>query len=187
MLVAVAVVSGLVWGLVRAGGGSEGVPGAPQAGPPSSDPLNAGEFSYEVVAGPTTDTDCSANSYGQMVDWFAEHPCENVFRGLYITTEGEARALVSVVLVTMPDASQAQQLKAVTDTDATGNIEDLARNGTVNLPKAPSVARGEYHSQIDGHQVTIVEANFYDEHSDPELLRTITADAAKLTEHLTAG
>src|SRR5690606_40353383 len=71
-LVGVAVVAGCVWGLIRSGGGG-GVTGTPEPAPPPSttNPLTSGRFSYEVVAGPTTATDCSANSYGDMVEWFA--------------------------------------------------------------------------------------------------------------------
>jgi hypothetical protein len=185
-LVLVAVVAGLVWGLLRSGSGG-GVVGTPQAAPTSANPLTDGRFSYETVAGPVEATDCSANSYGEMVGWFAEHPCEKVLRGLYTVQEGEARALVSVVLVVMPDAALAQQLKAVTDTDGTGNVNDLVRDGTANLPGAPVVARGKYYSEVDDREVTIVEANFYGEHSDEQLLADISRDAARLAEHLTSN
>lgn len=186
VLAGVAVVAGLVWGLVRAGGGG-GVVGTPEAAVPSSNPLTAGTFSYEVVSGPLETTDCSGNSYGDMIEWFSQHPCEKVIRGLYTVQQDEARALVSVVLVVMPDAAQAQQLKAVTDTTGTGNVNDLVRDGTATLPRAPVVANGKYHSEADGQQVTIVETNFFGEHSDDELLAEIAGDAARLSEHLTAG
>ncbi len=184
-LVGVAVVAGLVWGIVRSGGDG-GVVGTPQAAAPTTDPLTDGRFSYEEVAGPVEAGDCSANSYGDMVGWFSEHPCEKVLRGLYTVREGEARALVSVVVVVMPDASGAQHLKAVTDTDGTGNVNDLARDETVTIPGAPVVAQGEYHSEVDGREVTIVEANFFGDHSDEQLLTDISQDAARLAEHLTS-
>ncbi|EID52682.1 hypothetical protein [Saccharomonospora xinjiangensis] len=185
VLVGVAVVAGLFWGLIRSGDG--GVVGTPQAGAPSSDPLKDGRFDYEVVTGPVEATDCSANAYGDMIQWFADHPCEKVLRGLYTVQEGEARALVSVVLVVMPENAQAQQLKAVTDTDGTGNVNDLVRDGTATLPKAPVVAQGEYHSEVNGREVTIVEANFFEGHSDAQLLAEIGEDAARLSEHLSEG
>lgn len=185
-LVGVAVVAGLVWGIVRSGGDG-GVVGTPQAAPPTGNPLTDGRFSYDVVAGPVEAADCSANSYGKMIDWFSQHPCEKVLRGLYTVQEGEARALVSVVVVVMPDDSGAQQLKAVTDTDGTGNVHDLARDETVTLPGAPVVAQGEYHSEVDGREVTIVEANFFGGHSDGQLLADISQDAVGLAEHLAAG
>ncbi|WP_252365146.1 hypothetical protein [Saccharomonospora piscinae] len=186
LLVGVAVVVGLVWGLLRSGGDG-GVQGTPEAAEPPASPLTSGPYTYEVVGGPEEATDCSANSYGDMIDWFAGNPCERVLRGLYTVQEGQARALVSVVTVTMPAGGAAQQLKAVTDTDGTGNVHDLARDGTVQLPGAPVVANGEYHSVVDGRDVTIVEAAFFAEHSDPALLEKISTDAVRLTEHLRAG
>ena len=114
-----------------------------------------------------------------MVEWYAERPCEQVVRGLYVTEEGDARALVSVVLVTMPDESLAQQLKAVTDTDGTGNVNDLVRDGTASLPRAPVMIPGQYHSEVEGREVTIVETDFFDEHTDPDLLHDISVDAAR--------
>ncbi|MGC7100031.1 hypothetical protein ACPZ19_35580 [Amycolatopsis lurida] len=179
-LVLVALVSGLVWWLIR----YEAEPEV-QAQP---DPLVSGEFKYERVAGPVTSTDCAGNAYGEIKRWFAEHPCQRVVRALYVTNAGEgARALVSVVLVTMPDPELAAQLKAVTDTDNTGNINDLLRDGTAKLPKAPEVAKGNYESKASGAEVTIVEGDFYDKHKDDPLLKRVTADALRLSEALRPG
>nr|WP_085977968.1 hypothetical protein [Saccharomonospora marina] len=179
-LVAVAVVSGLVWWLIRSGGGVSGEPAAPTP----ANPLTSGEFSYTVVAGPQTSTDCAGNAYGDVANWFVQHPCERVVRALYTTRSGEARALVSVVVVTMPTATQAQQLKLITDTDGTGNVNDLVRDGTASLPGAPSVAGGEYHSKSEGKEVTIVESEFYGDHADDALLTRIGSDALRLSEAL---
>ncbi|UJW31874.1 hypothetical protein L3Q67_43100 [Saccharothrix sp. AJ9571] len=179
-LVLVAVVSSLVWWLIR----YEAEPEV-QAQP---DPLVSGEFKYERVAGPVTSTDCAGNAYGEIERWFAAHPCQRVVRALYVTNAGEgARALVSVVLVTMPDPELAAQLKAVTDTDDTGNINDLVRDGTAKLPKAPEVAKGNYESKASGADVTIVEGDFYDKHKDDPLLKRVTTDALRLSEALRPG
>ncbi|AXB49194.1 hypothetical protein A4R43_41035 [Amycolatopsis albispora] len=179
-LVLVALVSGLVWWLIR----YEAEPEV-QAQP---DPLVSGEFKYERVAGPATSADCAGNSYGEIKRWFGEHPCQRVVRALYVTNAGEgARALVSVVLVTMPDPELAAQLKAVTDTDNTGNISDLLRDGTANLPKAPDVAKGNYESKVSGAEVTIVEGDFYDKHKNDQLLKRITTDALRLSDALRPG
>nr|WP_208416593.1 hypothetical protein [Saccharomonospora amisosensis] len=179
-LVAVAVVSGLVWWLIRSGGGVSGQVAAPT----EENPLTSGEFSYTVVAGPQTSTDCAGNAYGDVASWFTQHPCERVVRALYTTRSGEARALVSVVVVTMPTATEAQQLKLITDTDGTGNVNDLVRDGTASLPGAPSVAGGEYHSKSEGKEVTIVESEFYGEHTDDALLPRIGSDALRLSAAL---
>ncbi|PXY27964.1 hypothetical protein BAY60_16590 [Prauserella muralis] len=180
-LVAVAVVAGLIWGLLRTSG--SGVEG--QAEPTvTEDPLTSGAFDYTVVAGPQRSTDCAGNAYGDVADWLASTPCSRLDRALYTTGSGEARALVSVVLVTMPDAGGARQLKAITDTEGTGNINDLVRDGTANLPGAPEVAGGEYASTAEGSEVTIVEAAYFGERAADDTLARIAADALRLSAAL---
>ncbi|ASR39152.1 hypothetical protein BAY61_10345 [Prauserella marina] len=180
-MVAVAVIAGLVWWLVRHDGGPGDV-----AAPPSEqqqeepDPLTSGEFHYQTAGGPLISDDCVANSYGKVVAWFENHPCKRVSRALYAVEHEGARALVSVVLVTMPSANEAQQLKLTTDTDGTGNINDLIRDETVTIPDAPNVAQGEYASKVEDTDVIIVEAAFFGDHDDADLLARIGSDALRL-------
>ncbi|MBK1788569.1 hypothetical protein JHE00_29940 [Prauserella sp. ASG 168] len=178
-LLAVALVAGLVWWFIRSGSDETA---AIEPTPTQEDPLTSGAFDYTTVAGPEVSDDCEANSYGDVVDWFADHPCERVSRALYTTETDGARALVSVVVVTMPQASDAQQLKAVTDTEGTGNVNDLVRDESVSLPGAPNVAQGEYASRAEDKKVTIVEAAFFGEHTDDELIARIGDDALRLAE-----
>ncbi|MBB3051363.1 hypothetical protein FHS23_002386 [Prauserella isguenensis] len=177
-LVAIALVSGLVWWLIR----YEPVGDDPQPTAQQEDPLTSGEFDYTRVAGPEISAGCAANSYGDLVGWFREHPCEQVHRSLYETRSQDARALVSVVVVTMPGQTGAQQLKVTTDTDGTGNVNDLVRDGTANLPGAPNVATGEYASRVVGNRLTVVETQFFsDTPGSPDLLGEIAHDALRLS------
>lgn len=175
-LVAVAIVSGLVWWLIR----HDDVAAANEAATQEQSAPPAGEFQFSAVSEPVSVSDCVANSYGKIKDWFAEHPCTKLDRTLHVTDVEGKRALVSVALVTMPDQAQATQLKAITDTDNTGNVNDLVRDGSVQIPGAPNVAQGEYQSKADGATVTIVEANFFDGHEDAALLPRIANDAVRL-------
>ncbi|MCR3718571.1 MULTISPECIES: hypothetical protein [Prauserella salsuginis group] len=176
-LVAIAVVSGLVWWLIRYEPAGQDPTAAPQ-----QNPLTSGEFDYTQVAGPEISAGCAANAYGDVVGWFREHPCEQVHRSLYETRAQDARALVSVVVVTMPGQTGAKQLKVTTDTDGTGNVNDLIRDGTANLPGAPNVATGEYASRVVGNRLTIVETQFFaDSAGPPELLGEIAHDALRLS------
>ncbi|MEU6644881.1 hypothetical protein ABZ863_20295 [Saccharomonospora sp. NPDC046836] len=181
-LLAVAVVAGFGWWLIRQDSGTS-TPDVAET-PMPDDPLVSGEFTYTTVAGPDISTDCSGNSYGDVAEWFTEHPCTRVSRALYSTGTGDERTLVSVVLVTMPTENEAQQLKVITDTDGTGNVNDLIRDGTAKLPGAPNVAQGEYESRSAGTEVTIVEAAFFDEHTDEALLARIGTDALRLSTTL---
>ncbi|GAA1224302.1 hypothetical protein GCM10009676_02240 [Prauserella halophila] len=176
-LVVIALVSGLVWWLIRYEPAAEVQPAAqPQ------NPLTSGEFDYTRVAGPEISAGCAANSYGDVVGWFREHPCDRVHRSLYETRTQDARALVSVVVVTMPGQTGAKQLKVTTDTEGTGNVNDLVRDGTATLPGAPNVAGGEYASRVVGNRLTIVEVQFFEDTSgSQELLGEIAHDALRLS------
>jgi hypothetical protein len=170
-LVAVAVVAGLIWWLVRHDSG----PAAPVAQAP------AREFSFTAAEGPVASTDCAGKATDEVKRWFGSHPCQQLSRALYTTTTGDARALVSVALVTMPSGDQAQQLKALVDTDGTGNISDLVRDGTAKVSNAPKLADGDYASRVNGSKVTIVLAGFFNGHTDSAALARITKEALSLT------
>lgn len=180
-LVAVAFASGFLWWLVRHD------PAEQVAAPPTSAPatttagertsttsdeptetsitspstVTAGRFTFVSATPAQTTSRCESVSYGQVGQWFVSNPCKQVVRTLYETSEGSARALVSVIVVTMPDAQQATQLKGVTDTSGTGNVSDLVRDGSARIAGAPDVARGSYASNVVDDLVTIVEAAYF--------------------------
>src|SRR5699024_4754008 len=134
--------------------------------------------------GPHIANECAANSYGTVKEWFTRNPCEQLARGLFITQIDGERALVSVSAVLMSEPNEAQQLKITTDSDGTGNVADLVRDGTARLPEAPNVAGGAYDSAVEGTEVTIVESAFFGDHEDGELLARISADAIRLKDAL---
>lgn len=175
VLVAVAVVSGLVWWLIRHD--STEPPTQAQGGEKPA-------FDYKLAEGPTVASDCAANSYGEVKKWFGGHQCTRLSRALYTVNSGKAKALVSVSLVTMPSPELAAGLKQLTDTDDAGNVTDLVKDGTAKIPKAPKVAGGDYASNQAGAEVTIVEAAFFEKHEDKALLNRITTGALHLTSNL---
>nr|WP_167108491.1 hypothetical protein [Amycolatopsis granulosa] len=170
-LVGVAVVAGLVWWLVRGG--------PDEASPPASPP--AKEFQFALTDGPIAATDCAANSYGQIKQWFAQHPCQRLVRALYTTNAGTARALVSVAVVTLPAPEDARQLKKLADADDTGNVTDLVRDGTAQIPGAPKLADGYYTSRVQGSTLTIVLSAYFDGRAGDPALRRIGNEALDLT------
>ena len=169
-LVAVAVVAGLVWYLIR----HDPAPAVPLAQAPAK------QFDFGTTVSPVATTDCAAKSTDQIKAWFGTHPCQKMSRALYTTTYGSARALVSVAVVTMPSAADALALKQLVDTDDTGDVSDLVRDGTAKLPDAPKLANGQYASRISGGQVTIVHADFYGGHKDAAPLKKMATEALDL-------
>lgn len=172
-LVAVAVVAGLVWFLVRHDTG-----GTPVAQPPAK------EFTFTAAEGPVASTDCAAKSTDAVKQYFAAHPCQGLARALYTTTAGGAKALVSVALVTMPDAAEAGQLRTLADRDGTGNVSDLVRDGTAKISGAPALASGTYASRSSANKVTIVLSAFFDGHKDKATLSRVDAEALDLSAQL---
>lgn len=178
-LVAIAVVSGLLWYLIR----HDSAPEEPVAQPPAQ---NTGQFPFTKVAGPEKSDDCVAKSYNQTQDFFRDNPCRSLVRALYTTESGGAKALVSVIVVGMPDSSKAQALKALTEKDGTGNVTDLVKDKTFAGTGTPSVSGKDaaYASKVEGTNTTIVLADFYAKHKDKALIEKIADDALRLAADL---
>lgn len=193
-LLAVAVLAGFLWWLIRHEPEPE-PPGRPQAGVPSEQEpgsstgqpttkpaptVQAGRFEFQGLTPHHVSESCDEASYGKVRSWLEDHPCERVVRGLYATRADDARALVSISVVTMPTDADAQQLKKLTDTSGTGNVSDLIRDGTVHVPDAPEVAGGNYASSTTGNSVTIIESAFFGDTKNRALLDEITAQALQV-------
>ncbi|MFD5097118.1 hypothetical protein ACFWMR_41360 [Amycolatopsis thailandensis] len=176
-LVAIAVVSALLWWVIRH---------EPEPTPVADTPSKTGQFQYTLAEGPQVTTDCVSKAYGQTKDFFTQTPCTRLSRALYTTESGGKKALVSVVLVTMPGEVTATQLKALTDKDGTGNVSDLVRDGTFKAQGAPKISGQDaaYDSHVTGPEVAIVLAGFYDKQKDKPLLERIATDALRLSGDL---
>ena len=78
--------------------------------------------------GTRADTDCVAHSYGQVQDFFRDHPCTALFRALLeVRDPAGNRALLAVAWVDIPDPDQAHQLQRLMDRGGTGNVTELSR------------------------------------------------------------
>jgi hypothetical protein len=178
-LVAIAVVSGLLWFLIR----HDSTPDEPAAQPPAQ---NTGQYQFTLVAGPAKANECAAKSYGKTHDFFVDNECQSLVRALYTTESGGAKALVSVVLVGMPDSTKAKALKTLTEQDNTGNVTDLVKDKTFAGTGIPSVSGSDaaFSSKVDGTNTTIVLADFYGKHKDKTLIEKIADDALRLSADL---
>jgi hypothetical protein len=173
-LVAIAVVAGLVWYLIRH-------TDAPDAAQPPATPAGA---DFTLAQGPVVAGDCVKYSYDKTKKFFSDNNCTRLARALYTTTSGGSPVLLSVVLVTMPDAAKAQALKALTDQDKTGNVTDLVKDGTYKAPGGLKLATGTYKAGVTGSEVTIVLSQFLDQHEDKPALLKVDTDALKLASKL---
>jgi hypothetical protein len=176
-LVAIAVVAGLLWYLIMH---KDPV----QVADPQPSPT--AEYGFAMVDGPIVSPDCVALSYGKTKKFFGDSNCKRLSRALYTGTAEGKKVLVSVVLVTMPDAAKAKQLKALTDTDGTGNVTDLVLDGTYKTQGGLKLSdeAGQYQSSVSGADVTLVLAKFLDQHGDKPALAKVTAAALHLSTAL---
>lgn len=73
-------------------------------------------------------SDCVAHSYGQVQQFFRQHPCAALHRAQFEVrdTKGDV-ALVPVAWVEMPTEAEARSLDRLLDRDGTGNITELSR------------------------------------------------------------
>ena len=178
-LVGVAVLSGLLFWAVQ----PSHVAGVAEAAGAQNNTV-AGKYTFTRVAGPATDADCAAHAFGQTQKLLQEHPCQQLVRSLYSTTLPDGTvAVVSVVDVKMPGSDVAEQLRALTNGDKTGNLNDLIKDGGLAVPNMPTTSQlqdGGYAATTNGNVTTITLSAFVGAHQDKPTLKDISTDALKL-------
>lgn len=84
---------------------------------------------FRVNVKATSDgTDCVGHSYGQVRNFFRQHPCTALYRAYFEVQDRQGDAiLIAVSWVRMPDASSASALQHLDDAPGTGNVTELSR------------------------------------------------------------
>ena len=161
------------WFVLRAGndddgGGSsagsttaEATSGAPEIGAVQE----VGGVTYTVEAA-ETDVTCLGHAYGDTADFFAENDCTGLSRALYSAEIDGGPVVVSVARVRVADAATARALRSLTDTNGSGNVSDLLREGVRYTGSPAELSGAEYASAVSGTTVTIVEAAWVDEDAE---------------------
>ena len=142
-------------------GSSSSAPATPTepAGPAVGDTeqVNGVTYTLQVIA---TEPTCTGHAYGPVADYFATADCTSLTRSLWSADSNGQPAVVSVSAVEMPDPASAQALRSLADTDGSGNVSDLLREG-VRYPGSPAELRNaQYASSQTGSTVTIVESSW---------------------------
>lgn len=174
VLVLLLVALGAFWAASRSG--------APTAAPPApSAPPVAPAGGGLAQQAARADTDCAAHAYGDVRDFLAATPCVSLDRAVHSGTALGAQVVVSVASVRMPSDGAAEDLHRLVDTDGTGNVADLLREGVV-VPGGPAELDGAgYASRRDGSLVVVVESDFTDpRREDAGLLDRVAAEALPL-------
>jgi hypothetical protein len=162
------VVTGLV--LVLGGGDDDSGAGTADPAPTSAAPAGTARpavgdqtpledltFTLQAV---DEDGSCSGHAYGEVSAFFTGRDCAGLSRALYSTEVDGAPVVVSVSAVDMGDAESAAALQQLADSDGSGNVSDLLREGET-YPGGPTrLHDAEYASAVEGSVVTIVESSW---------------------------
>ncbi|MGB3440466.1 MAG: hypothetical protein WBA97_17095 [Actinophytocola sp.] len=193
-LVAVAVISGVVWYYITDDGKSPGT-GADDGG---TEQQNEGRFALEPhpdMPEPETDENCVEHAYGRIQAHLQATPCDHLSQQLFVTEIDGRTVYASVSVVTMPDEEAAAELRALTDEDGSGNINDVVRDGGVTIEGMDRLsAGGGYAAKQNGREVVIVEADLdpkdqsEDEQTqkkdEDEILDPVCNDALRLAQQV---
>jgi hypothetical protein len=184
-LVAVAVISGLVWNYVTDDTTSTPTDTAGEETPTQS----TGVYDLKPHKGtpkPDVDTNCAKHAYDDIQRFLQDNPCTRLTRQLFVTeVDGGRTVYASVSVVTMASEDKAAELRGLTDKNGTGNVTDVVKDGLVKIDGLTSLAGGGgYESTQKGRDVTIVEADFDpkdkgDEAADEKILDDVCKDALR--------
>jgi hypothetical protein len=183
-LVAVAVISGLVWYYIT----NDNKPGPSQQ---ADQPAKQGKYAFVAapqLPDPVRDSNCVEHSRGKVQEFLQSHQCSGLVRRLYTVTTPDGRtAFASVSAVRMASAQDATALENLTKADGTGNIKDLVLDGKAKVPGLKELdLHGGYASQRVDATLVIVEADFSTNASkkDEPVLDDLCLDALRLGQGL---
>jgi hypothetical protein len=181
-LLGVALVSGLLWFLIR----NNPAPAGQALAPPPSQ--SGGVYQFQPYHGATTDPDCAAQSTDRVKLFLQQHSCVSLTRSLYTAALPDSeKVITSVVVVRMDSAADASALRILSDGNGTGHVKDLVEAGVV-IPGGPSdLQEGGYFSVVRGSRVVVVMTEYVDGSQDNtanlsssnQALRAVSQDAAK--------
>lgn len=178
-LIAVAVISGLVWYYIN----NDNTSGPSRQ---ADQPAKQGKYEFvpaQQLAQPVRDSNCVEHSKGQVQAFLRDHQCSGLVRQLFTVVVGGRTAYVSVSSVQMTNAQDAAALEALTKEDGTGNIKDLVSDGKAQVEGLKALdGDGGYASQHTGTKLIIVEGDFATGGSkkDEPALDDICSDALRL-------
>jgi hypothetical protein len=192
-LVAVAVVSGLVWYYFT----NEDSPSSPNGADESTTQQPDGVYQFtahEKMPKPDTDDDCAKHAYGDIQKFLTDTPCDHLTRQLFVTKVDGRTVYTSVSAVTMSDEGKAADLRDLTDKDGSGNVSDVVRDGEVKIDGLDRLSGDDgYASKQSGKDVIIVESAFApedkgkDEEADEKILDEVSTDALRLGTQIDSG
>ncbi len=188
-LLAVAVISGLVWWYINDDTQPVG------ASSPPTTTAKTGQYEFKPAQQspqPVRDSNCAEHAYGDIQKFFKTTPCTQLTRVLYTTVADDGRKVyTNMSIVRMRTTDDAAKLRELTDKDGTGNVSDLVKDGTVKLPPLKNLAGGGGYKAVQHDaSVIIVESDFdpaakrADKAKDEAQLDAICEDVIRLADQI---
>ncbi|QXG75423.1 hypothetical protein KUM42_16580 [Modestobacter sp. L9-4] len=151
-------------------------PGTTATGPVPGDTAVVGGTTFTLEAA-KDDQSCAAHAYGSVAEFFGRSDCTALTRMLWSADADGQPAVVSMSRVTMPDAGLAEALRALADTDLSGNVDDLLRDGVRYTGGPAKLTQTQYDSDVNGTVVTIVETSYVGQRGSDEALDALAETA----------
>lgn len=187
-LIAVAAISGVVWWYIQSDNRNGGATGD---GGDQTQQQSTGKYDFKKeLASPEVDDDCSKHAYGKTQGFFQDNPCEQLTRSAFTTTVDGRKVYTSVAVVDFGDPGPAGELKTLTASDGTGNVNDLVREGVIKVDGLTTLsASGGYAAEVQGNRITIVESDYdpKDGGGSEDELDDVSRDALRLGGDITAN
>ncbi|MDD7938980.1 hypothetical protein PHK61_11200 [Actinomycetospora lutea] len=123
----------------------------------------------------TTDTSCEGHAYNEAASFLRERGCLHLDRSLWSGNAEGQEVVIAVATVQLADTTTATAFRSLVDSNGTGNVSDLLREGR-GYPGAPPALSGQgYASAQLGDRVVVSEADGIDpDFTDGEALDRIS-------------
>jgi hypothetical protein len=173
ILVAISVVSGLIWYAIK--------PHHPQQIAGSDQQVT--KYPFTPVARQVSAGDCKSVSTYSVASFFAQHECSQLVRELYTTTlPGGQKVLTSVIVVRMPNVESATKLRSIAAASNTGDVQALKETASSGQQPFPTLQDDAYETAQKGNVIVIGDSAYFvraTPEKDPQLL-AVSTDALKL-------
>lgn len=157
VLVALLLLTGIVYAVASSGSADEGTQGAASTRTETSG-VTVDGLTFEP-RGTVTDTDCAAHAYGDVQVWLERNRCSELVRARYESTSDGKRAAVLVAVLRFPETVLAGELNAVADKPGSGAIADASTEGEPWPGKSkPFFESAAFASGREGNSLKLVQA-----------------------------
>ncbi len=194
-LVAIAVISGLVWYYIT----NDDTTPDNTAGDGGGGTQTEGVYDFTPHKMPRAETQysCPEHAYGDIQRFLESTKCERLDRQLFTTKIDGRTVYTSVSVVTMASEDDAAALRKLANEDGSGNVSDVVRDGVVDIGGLDRLSGGEgYASNQRGREVIIVESDFApkdkpkkenEKADEKEILDPVCEDALRLGPEIATG